>query len=244
MSHNRNVIHLFLASPSDVQAEREVVTTVVDEVTNGLAAQLNLTVVLQRWELVSPAFGRPQELINPAVDSCDIFLGILFKRWGQSTGAHDSGFLEEFERAVQRRKRTGTPEIWMSFKTLSSSDTADPGQQLSQVLAFRKRLETSNELMYAQFDSELDFERKCRTWLTKYLLERRGVEKRGLPEASKGPEPSPPLQGAPSQATAPLPAELRDAAARIATLLQTSDERQHFDDAFALPHISFIRLGL
>ena len=94
---------------------------------------------LYRWEDTPPGFGRPQEIINQMVDECDLFIGLLWERWGQSTGKYSSGFEEEFERARDRRKTQGQPEIWLVFKEIDESKLKDPGPQLSHVLEFRKQ---------------------------------------------------------------------------------------------------------
>jgi hypothetical protein len=69
-------------------------------------------------------------LINPEVDSCDLFVGVLWQRWGQPTGIHDSGFAEEFDRARKRRLESGAPEIWIFFKKVAPDRLNDPGDQL------------------------------------------------------------------------------------------------------------------
>ena len=92
------------------------------------------TVELLGWEDRLPGFGRPQAQINDDVDACDLFLGVLWRRWGSSTGEFESGFEEEFERAIGRQRRSKSPEIWIYFKRVE--DPSDPGEQLRQVLAF------------------------------------------------------------------------------------------------------------
>ena len=57
--------------------------------------------------------------------------------------------LEEIERAISRRRRSESPEIWLYFKRVE--DTSDPGEQLRRVLAFRKKVEQQHELLFAQF---------------------------------------------------------------------------------------------
>src|SRR5437868_5951850 len=108
----RRVLRIFLASPGDLQDERLAAKRVVDEVLP-LARELRLSIELLGWEDTLPGVGRPQELINTDVSSADLFVGLLWRRWGQPTGkpGYTSGFEEEFKSAVDRRGATGDPEI-------------------------------------------------------------------------------------------------------------------------------------
>src|SRR6185369_7787589 len=98
MGHStRNIIIAFIASPGDVADERRVAREVVEELNESLRA-INWQIDLLGWEDTLPGAARPQELINKDVDACDLFIGILWRRWGQPTGEYSSGIEEEFER--------------------------------------------------------------------------------------------------------------------------------------------------
>src|SRR5205814_8313525 len=139
---------VFLHSPSDVEKERGVAGDVVDFVNKSVANQLGWHIDLHRWDETPPSFGRPQDSINPLVDECDLFIGLLWRWWGQTTGVHSSGFEEEFERAMARRKASGVPEIWLMFKDIGRSGTKDPGGQLKKVIEFRELQIRLNEVKF------------------------------------------------------------------------------------------------
>ena len=126
MQRTRHILNLFLASPSDVTVERAMADDVVATV-NKLIRLLGWQIDIHKWEDTSPAFGRPQAKINPMVDECDLFIGLLWERWGQPSGEFSSGFEEEYERARTRRKASGAPEIWMVFKEVHAEKLKDPG---------------------------------------------------------------------------------------------------------------------
>jgi hypothetical protein len=107
----RNVLTIFLASPGDLKPERDETHDVVNRLNKFVATPLGWQIDLLGWEDTSPGYARPQEKINVDVDRCDLFIGLLWQRWGQPTGTHTSGFQEEFERALERRRRTAAPEI-------------------------------------------------------------------------------------------------------------------------------------
>jgi len=68
-------------------------------------------------------------------------------KMGQQTGKYSSGFEEEFERALARRKATGEPEIWLVFRRPIPDKIKDPGPELSRVLEFRSRLASLREVL-------------------------------------------------------------------------------------------------
>ena len=168
-THPLNVLHVFLASPSDLEDERKMTKEIVDRI-NSTIRESSWTVELLGWEDRLPGYGRPQAQINEDVDACDLFLGVLWRRWGSPTGEFTSGFEEEFERAVNRRPESDSPEIWIYFKRVD--DTSDPGEQLRQVLAFRGRLEQRRELLYREFSTTSEWGDSCHDDLLKYVLKR------------------------------------------------------------------------
>jgi len=103
---------------------------------------------------------RPQDIINALIDECDVFLAVFHRRWGQpsqDTVAYTSYTEEEFERAKRRLGITGAPEIFCFFKQLDLPSLADPGEQLSKVLEFRRRLEESHQVLYRTFTTAAQF---------------------------------------------------------------------------------------
>lgn len=147
----RNILSVFLASPGDLQEERNVARTSVDRVNKILARRVGWQIELLGWEDTLPSYSRPQSLINKDVDSSDLFLGILWRRWGQDTGKFSSGFEEEFIRAIDRRRKTGKPEIWLFFKEIEEESKKDPGDQLKRVLKFKEEQIELKELMFKEF---------------------------------------------------------------------------------------------
>ena len=87
-----------------------------------------------------PGYGRPQALINRDVERCDLFIGLLWRRWGTppaTDSTFSSGFEEEFSIAQGRRERGPSPEIWMFFKAVDPTSIADAGPDLQRVIACR-----------------------------------------------------------------------------------------------------------
>lgn len=146
----RKIIRAFLASPGDLQEERKVIRKVVDEFNESWANALGYQVELVGWEETVAGFGRPQHLINQDLDRCDLFIGMIWKRWGTPPdhgGDFSSGFHEEFERSMARCEETGSPEISLFFKQIPGEFMVDPGDDLKKVLEFRKTIIAGKKIL-------------------------------------------------------------------------------------------------
>lgn len=139
-------IRVFVASPGDVQRERDSLNGVVNELNRTCDALLGRSVIrleLVRWETDTfPGAGRAQELIIEQIGEYDIFVGILWKRLGTPTGTHASGTLEEFETAWAQFQDRGRPYMCMYFNRAASAppQTVSDAEQLLGVVRFRERL--------------------------------------------------------------------------------------------------------
>src|SRR5271157_1050748 len=99
---NSTTLRIVVASPSDVQAERDSVSDVVAEVNGGVAAERNLVLTVTRWEKDAfPGFHKvgPQALIDSIlrIPNCDIFVGIFWTRFGTPVADAKSGTEHEYK---------------------------------------------------------------------------------------------------------------------------------------------------
>jgi hypothetical protein len=60
-----------------------------------LAGAIGWHVELLGWEDTLPGASRPQDKINEDVDRCELFLGLLRRRWGEPPGGKWSTGFEE-----------------------------------------------------------------------------------------------------------------------------------------------------
>jgi len=166
------IIRVLLASPGDLDVERDAVAEAVDELNVSLAPSQNVRLELIRWEThVTPSLGNdPQDVVNQQIGSdYEVFIGVLWTRFGTPTPRAESGTIEEFERAKARWIED--PEgisvaFYFKEEPLSPSDI-DP-HQLAKVLAFREAL--SSTAIYGTFVSADDLARLVRVHLTKHVL--------------------------------------------------------------------------
>lgn len=172
MAGTRRFVKVFLGSPGDLAEERKIAKSVVDDFNSQLADALGYQVELVGWEDTLPGIGRPQAIINRDLDGCDLFVGMLWKRWGTPPGTDPftSGFEEEFNRSMTRNAKEGRPEINLLLKDLDAASLADPGDHLKKVIAFKEQVFTEKKLLAGTFADVREFEVKFRKCIQGYII--------------------------------------------------------------------------
>jgi hypothetical protein len=141
-----STIKIFLASPSDVEWERDALSALVREINDVLAFLVPdraLRLELVRYETHTyPDMGQAQEVINRQIPiDYDIFIGVMWKRVGTPTANSPSGTIEEFRRALDHRQSTGRPVIMFYFcDEPVPFPRGEDLNQLSGVVQFREEL--------------------------------------------------------------------------------------------------------
>ena len=187
-NETRRVIRVFLASPSDVETEREVVVRVTEELNRTVAREHGLIIELFRWEVEArPAMGRPQQVINDQAgnfEQYDLFVGVMWSKFGTPTGRAGSGTEEEFKGAVESFENVGRPQIMFYFgqMPLMPSKTED-AEQLQKMLSFKAQ--NHSKALWWDYGSVLEFERLFREHVTRWLL----AFDRPTPTNPEGPGP-------------------------------------------------------
>jgi len=180
-----NVLRLFLSSPGDVADARQSVQDIVQELNNTWAVHQNIMLQVLDWKTnVIPWHGeRPQEEIlkqlNP--EMWDVFLGIVWARFGTPTGALDpstgkpylSGTEEEFRTAYRYQRNTGKPRMLL-YRCVApvAPDTLDC-DQLKLVQEFFKQFEYGGSLfgLYSKYTSVAHLSGLVRQHLNQLLQE-------------------------------------------------------------------------
>jgi hypothetical protein len=187
---NRKVVSFFLASPGDLIAERKIAKQVADELNSMLSLKFNIHIELVGWEDTVSSAGRPQEIINRDLERCDVFIGLLWKRWGtapDNESRFQSGFEEEFAIATSGHKEKRKPLISLFFKKIDTPALSDPGEQLQKVLKFRKSVIDNKALLFQTFESADEFEGVIRKCISSYVFEHIDLSET-LPQATHTPE--------------------------------------------------------
>ena len=185
MSSTRKILRAFLASPGDLQEERKAVHDAVVEFNEAWADELGYQIELVVWKDTAASFGRPQYLINQDVDRCDLFIGMIWKRWGtppNNDGKFTSGFHEEFERSIDRRKQGETPEISLFFKEISEELRADPGEDLKRVLKFQETIIAEKKILFQTFVEVRELEVLVRKCISAYVIRVKAADTSSEPD--------------------------------------------------------------
>ncbi|WP_318311879.1 hypothetical protein [Flagellimonas crocea] len=156
MSYESIVYRILIASPSDVQEEREVVSRIIQDWNDLNSFNKKIVLLPVRWEThSSPAYGvRPQEAINSQlVDDCDLLIGFFWTKLGTPTGVELGGTIEE----IKRVSKAGKP-VMLYF----SKRGKDPSQiNLKQLEALNQfKDEVYSTALVENFNSIVDFRDK------------------------------------------------------------------------------------
>jgi hypothetical protein len=195
MAGTRRFVKIFLASPGDLAEERKIAKVIVDDFNSQLADALGYHVELVGWEDTLLGVGRPQAIINRDLDGCDLFVGMIWKRWGTPPGTepYTSGFEEEFTRSMTRNEKEGRPEINLLLKDLDAASLADPGDHLKKVLSFKNRVFAEKKLLAGTFADVREFEVKFRKCIQGYVIALAGRDKASESQKDQAPAAEMPL---------------------------------------------------
>jgi HEAT repeat protein len=169
----KRILRVVLASPGDVQAERDTLPTVIDELNRGIASERNLLLELHRWETDAyPGFhpDGPQGLIDPIlqIEDCDILIGVFWKRFGTPTEDAQSGTEHEILSAYQAWQQNRRPQIMVYFNQKAYTPKLKGEiDQWGRVLDFKQRF--PKEGLWWEYRGKAQFERLVRNHLTQII---------------------------------------------------------------------------
>lgn len=155
MARDAKIVDVFLSSPNDVNEERLLVVSAAREWNSLHSRKRSVHLNILTWEdAVAPAVeNRSQEAINKQIgNDYDVYLGVMWSRFGSATGASDSGTVEEYELALSRYRGGENLRLAMLFKTSDIPTSVLDGSQYSKVQGFKK-IYSDNGGFYREFDT-------------------------------------------------------------------------------------------
>lgn len=168
MPKTYTALRVLMASPDDVAEERSLVEEVIDEY-NRINNSLDLRLEPVGWEQdVIPELGAdPQAIINDQIaGDYDIFIGILWTRFGTPTPRASSGTKEEFDLAYQRfLDAPDTLRIMIYFSECPTNPAELDPEQVRLVQEFRR--EVGNKGIYSTYKTRDEFKNLVRLHLSK-----------------------------------------------------------------------------
>lgn len=170
MSRQEHILTVFVASPDDVRDERDKLEEVIRELNETWSRTLGVRLDLVRWDTHAyPGIGTDaQAVINEQIpEDYDIFVGIMWCRYGTPTGRAGSGTVEEFECA---KKRYDADPLCVGIMVYFKDEARPPSQidpgQLAKVKEFRDSLGKKGGL-YWEFTGIDAFEKLIRMHLAR-----------------------------------------------------------------------------
>ena len=177
-------VRIFVASPSDMSTERQRVEKVVNRLNHSTARGLGLFLEFADWSTyVRPsAADRPESVIldQLPVETWDVFIGILWTRFGSPSGAEDpatgvpyaSGTEEEFKLAYRSWLHRKRPTIMVYRCARETLPLELDAEQFKAVRDFFKQFETGQEHpgIYKPFNEADDLEEQVQSHLTDLLF--------------------------------------------------------------------------
>ena len=205
MPSNLAMYRIFIASPGGLAEERKAFRDAIADYNESDAVHRGVLFRAVGWEATLPGMGRPQELINSDIRDCDLFVLLLWDRWGTASGLnadgreYSSGTEEEYSLAVDCLGENDKPlkDISIFFKLVEMRRMSDPGAQLQKVIDFKEKLESEKQLLYQTFDDASGFKIQLTKLLAKWLRDHELDKKTNDHNLKEGPQ----ITGIPSRET-------------------------------------------
>jgi len=167
------VLKIVVASPGDVQAERDIIPAIVEELNKGIADERGVRLEVYRWETDAfPAFHPlgPQGQIDSClrIEDCDLLIGIFWKRFGTPVPDAQSGTAHEIRLALDSCEKMGRPQLMIYFNQATHEPQSKAEQdQWQQVLDFKQAL--SQKVLWWEYNDRDEFPNLVRQHLTKFI---------------------------------------------------------------------------
>jgi hypothetical protein len=169
MSYKAEVYNVMIASPGDVNTEREIAREVILDWNNINSFTRKIVLAPISWEYNTvPASGdRAQAIIDQQIlQNADILVGIFWTRCGTPTGKALSGSVEEIEEHIL----SGKDAMLYFSKAPADLDKVDPDQY---ALVKKLKSEFQQKGLTTDYDSSDDFREKFQRHLSMKLNDQR-----------------------------------------------------------------------
>lgn len=166
MPKNSQRIEVFFSSPSDLLKERRIAIEILSQVNQDIGSIEGFHLIPVTWEqnTFSAIGDYPQDVVNRQIGSnYDIFVGMMANRYGSQTPKYGSGTEEEFELALERNQRVGSPEIAFFFSDIPKKVSEINLEDQLKIAALRARV-GSVGILYKTFADETQF--RLELWRT------------------------------------------------------------------------------
>ncbi|MDC6390962.1 hypothetical protein PP182_19910 [Maribacter sp. PR1] len=162
-------IKILVSCPGDVDPEKEKIKRLCSDFTVANHGKSNIAFHVIDWKDYVGHYGdRGQEQLNNYFGTYDVYIGILWKRFGTPPGsineegkANQSGTEEEFRLAMNFWDRFRKPKIQFFVKDYDKQvNNSLQSEQIKKVFEFLEELKRQNSSFLNYFDSEDSFNSK------------------------------------------------------------------------------------
>lgn len=177
---NRKVYKCLIASPGDTKTERAISERVIEDLNKGIGNTFGFVIEKRMWEHnTRPSFGEYSQAVvrEQLGNDYDLFIGIMYKKFGTPTKVAGSGTEEEFNNAYDRLVNKENVEIMFYFNDEPAKLSDIDYDDLIKVAAFKKKVADLGGY-YWTYNGAQDFERVLRNQLSDYFLGLQKVEKK------------------------------------------------------------------
>lgn len=148
-------LRILVAYPSDVERFVPTVHAVVAEVNAIISETASVQFRAIDWQKdTRPELGSdPQDIVNRQLGEFDVFIGLLWTRIGTETPRAQSGFVEEFQRALKKKEQgPHSIEVMVYFCNGAIAPSEIDSDQWRRVQEFRSEIEKKG--LYREFTDE------------------------------------------------------------------------------------------
>lgn len=159
---------ILIASPSDVMDERGAIAEVIGELNNTYGNRSGVIIELIKWEThATPGITMSQstqDIVDEGLGSdYDLFVGVLWMKFGTETARYGSGTEQEFRNVHERfLKNPESVQVLFYFKQAPPLSLGDlDTEQLTKINAFKSDIGKLG-VFYWQYNTILEFQQFLR----------------------------------------------------------------------------------
>ncbi|MGD7196592.1 hypothetical protein HI806_08495 [Ralstonia solanacearum] len=162
MSFDAKVFKVLVASPGDVEEERQAIPEVISRWNTVNSETTGVVLLPVKWETHSAPLmgGRAQGVINnQLVTDCDMAIGVFWTRLGSPTGVSESGTAEEIEWFIENNK-----PVMVYFSSRSVNPTKLDLDQYKALKDFEGKMQKIG--LTGSYNNLIDFKEQLLNQLT------------------------------------------------------------------------------
>ena len=181
-----NEIRVFISCPGDVNPEKQIVRNVCDSISKVYGESRNIRLKPIDWEndiIPEITGGGAQSVIDSQLEDYDydIYIGILWTRFGDKMDNGRTPTEWEFERAFNRMRATGRPKIQFYFKTEEIFPrNSYEVNQISEIIKFKEE-QLQSTGYYKNFKQTEVFQSQVFEFMLNYIENYKAIIGESLP---------------------------------------------------------------